>query len=246
METKKPSARVAHTPAETAASRASASRSMPAVSSTFATTADFAAGLTTRQQNILEARGINVELAMRLGWRAKPGGTGEIEIPFFRSGIEVNCKTRTIEGEKRFHQVSGGEKCFYNVDALVELGDETLVITEGEMDCLIALQCGFVAVSVPDGAPKEAIGDRDSVKYDYLRDVPQSVKRIIQDVDSDARRSQPVERPRLPTQVYHLKGMWREGGPHRPSALASNDSNDAFLAYQEWMNVRGASRCSPA
>lgn len=148
----------------------------------FATTV-LGQALTQRQLDILEARGIDTELAVRMGWRNAPNDTGEIEIPYFREGKEVNCKTRTIEGEKRFHQVAGGDKCFYNLDALNEA--ETVIVTEGEMDCLVALQCGYSAVSVPDGAPKEAIGDKETVKYDYLRDMPKSITRIVLATDSD-------------------------------------------------------------
>jgi twinkle protein len=188
METIKPSAQNAATPGETRAKGALASRSME---TTLAGTVTIAAGadryLTERQAEILERRGINLELAAKMRWRSSGrSGFGEmIEIPYFRKGREVNCKTRSIEGEKRFYQVEGGEKCFYNVDAIDDLGEETLVITEGEMDCMIALQCGYVAVSVPDGAPKDAVGDRQSVKYDYLADIPAKVKKIILAVDGD-------------------------------------------------------------
>lgn len=171
-------------PGATSMNPALASKSTTAKPVGTAITARGAGELTDRSTAILEARGINVELAARLGWREQKG-TGKLEIPYFREGKEVNCKTRTIEGKKLFYQKEGGEKCFYNVDALKDLGSETLLITEGEMDCIIALQCGFNAVSVPDGAPKEAIGDKQTVKYGYLKDIPQSCKRIILAVDSD-------------------------------------------------------------
>ncbi|MDE2106836.1 MAG: AAA family ATPase, partial [Patescibacteria group bacterium] len=189
MEIKNSPARNVRTRGETKPIPASPSKSTMTEHAGIATIADGADRfLTEKQQEILEKRGISLELTARMGWRsAGRKGFGEaIEIPFFRDGREVNCKTRTIEGEKRFFQVAGGDKCLYNVDALRDLGDEPLVITEGEMDCMIALQCGYIAVSVPDGAPKDAIGDRDSVKYDYLRDVPQTVKKIIVAADGDA------------------------------------------------------------
>jgi len=188
METEKHSALNAHTPGETSMSLVSPSRSR---TDTLAGTVTIAGGadrpLTQKQIDILEGRGINVELAVRMGWRsAGRSGYGEtIEIPYYRGGREVNCKTRSIEGEKRFHQVEGGEKCLYNVDAIRDVGDEPLIITEGEMDSMIALQCGYVAVSVPDGAPKDAIGDKQTVKYDYLRDVPPGLKKIILATDGD-------------------------------------------------------------
>jgi len=188
MEAEKLYAQDAATADAISASRAFPSRSTTEGLAGTVIIADGAArSLTARQQEILEDRGINIELAVRMGWRsAGRSGSGEaIEIPYYHNGKEVNHKGRTIEGEKRFWQVEGGEKRLYNVDAIKDLGNEALVITEGEMDCMIALHCGYVAVSVPDGAPKDAIGDKESVKYDYLRDLPKDLKKIILAVDND-------------------------------------------------------------
>lgn len=188
MAQQKHSAPNVHTLVKTQESLASPSLSENHHSST---TASIASGkgqyLTQRQIKILEERGIDLEIATRLGWRGagRSDTDSSIEIPYFKNGKEVNCKTRTIEGEKRFFQVKDGEKCLYNVDILQEIDDLPLVICEGEMDCLIALQCGYKAVSVPDGAPKVAIGDRETVKYDYLADIPKSIKSIILAVDMD-------------------------------------------------------------
>ncbi|HZZ81638.1 MAG TPA: bifunctional DNA primase/helicase [Gemmataceae bacterium] len=228
METEKEDAHAAATSVATASNPAYRSRSKAIPPSGSAIIAHGEGRpLTERQMGILEARGINVELAVRLGWRSSmQKGSGEpIEIPYFRNGAEVNCKTRTIEGEKRFHQVEGGEKCFYNVDAIKDLGDETLIITEGEMDCVIALQCGYIAVSVPDGAPKEAIGDRESRKYDYLRDIPQSVKKIILATDADN------------PGINLMNDLALRLGRHRCQWLqypkGCKDLNDTFRAWKE-------------
>jgi len=169
---------------ETAKNRASASASPPAKRSGTAITANGKAVLTSEQEKVLKERGIDISLAKSMGWRA--GQSGAIEIPYLKTGKEVNCKTRTIKGEKRFHQVKDGEKIFYNFDALAKIAEgENLIITEGEMDCLIAIQCGHMAVSVPDGAPKEKIGDKETVKYEYLHDFPKSITRIILCTDGD-------------------------------------------------------------
>ena len=184
----KPHAPNAPTPAATSASHASASRSTATKSAGAVTTAAGTAHkpLTLSQSEILDSRGIDLELAVRMGWRSAPNDTGDaIEIPYFRDGKEVNVKTRTLSGEKRFFQVADADKCLYNLDVIKELDGKPLVITEGEMDCMVALQCGFPAVSVPDGAPKEAIGDKETSKYEYLRDVPPSVKSIILATDGD-------------------------------------------------------------
>jgi len=224
MAREKQSAPNAPTPEKTTGSRALALPSKATTASTTATIADGAGQpLTERQAKILEERGLNLEVLARLGWRS--GRDGFIEIPYWRDGVEVNCKTRSIEGEKRFHQVEGGQKCFYNVDALKEVGGGELVITEGEMDCVAALQCGYLAVSVPDGAPKVAIGDRNSVKYDYLNDIPASVTRIILAVDSDS------------AGVNLMNDIALRLGKHRclwvKYPVGCKDLNDALMKYGE-------------
>lgn len=133
---------------------------------------------------LLEKRGIQPETANRLGWQtfaARKGGW--IAIPFYRAGKIVNHKYRRIEKlaeGHNFEQDKGGEQCFYNLAAIEDVArlnaedqrNTPLVITEGEMDCAIALQCGFLAVSVPGGAPGQAIESEDSVKFDFLKDFP--------------------------------------------------------------------------
>jgi len=138
-----------------------------------ATTAD---GLSVAAPKILEARGLDLELIASLGWRSskKPiNGSETIEIPYFIEGAEVNTKTRTIAGEKEFRQVKDGRKCFYNQDAIRawQESGEPLLICEGEMDCIAALQSGYIAVSVPDGAPAKSLTDT-TLKYSYLDDFP--------------------------------------------------------------------------
>lgn len=137
---------------------------------------------------ILENRGLDIEMVSRLGWKsvANPKDGNEwIEIPYFRKGQIVGQKFRTISGEKKFYQQKGSEQCLYNLDSLIDLPPEIpIVITEGEMDCVIALQCGHVAVSVPNGAPNRAIEDEDTKKFDYLDDLPPE-NPIILAVDGD-------------------------------------------------------------
>lgn len=150
-----------------------------------ATTAHGKVGLTQKAASILEARGIDLELAIRLGWRSSTSdknGDG-IEIPYYVNGEEVNFKFRTLSGAKRFYQTAGAEKVFYNCDILNELTDEPVIITEGEMDCIIAMQCGYRAVSVPDGAPASRV-DADSKKYSYFEGFPKTGA-VILAVDND-------------------------------------------------------------
>jgi twinkle protein len=125
----------------------------------------------------IEARCLDPELAVKLGlWTEPAKGSGDpaLVFPFFRSGEIVNRKYRTsiAMGDKgKIWQDKGGQKAFWNEDILRDgtLLAQPLVITEGEFDALTAIQCGYVrAVSVPDGAPKEAIGDGPTIKYAFL------------------------------------------------------------------------------
>lgn len=147
--------------------------------------------LTPKAVEVLEARGINLELAASLGLRSGRKGRNDeqiLEFPYYNeAGEEVNCKTRTITGEKNFYQKKSGRKCFYNLASIKAAHDsgEKLVITEGEFDCISALQAGYHAVSVPDGAPAKEIGNSESIKYDYLKDLPKDLI-VILAVDNDA------------------------------------------------------------
>ena len=128
---------------------------------------------------LLESRGISGETAARLGWNSSSKPGFDLEIPYRRGDQVVNRKYRTLKGDKRFAQDKGGEQRLYNADVMTELGDFPLIITEGEMDCAIATQCGYMAVSVPGGAPSSEIEDEHAKKYAWLAEVPDHCVVII-------------------------------------------------------------------
>ena len=129
----------------------------------------------------LEARGLDTELAIRFGLHSKHHGAvgGEaLVIPFLRDGKVVRRKYRTFGPDKRFSQDKGGVRCAWNEDALRDdaLREQPVVITEGELDALAAVQAGFLrTISVPDGAPppgeRTAEEIEGSAKYAWLEDV---------------------------------------------------------------------------
>lgn len=161
----------------------------------------------------LEGRGISLETAARFGiytGRGGEGGTFEpdeagsvVAFPFIDRGEVVAEKYRGPG--KRFWQRAGGRRTFWNADALDDPGLASgalpLVITEGEIDALTALDCGFpLTVSVPDGAPSvrpgedpEALQPDDpereaTSKFEFVfnnRDRLKRVRRFILAVDSD-------------------------------------------------------------
>ncbi len=149
--------------------------------------------LSAKHAALLEERGIDPELAVRHGVTSSDRLDGDcIKIPYLKGGVEVNAKYRTLGAEKRFSQEAGGVKCFWNYDVLTDatLADQPLLVTEGELDAMVALQAGFPrTVSVPDGAPAQEIGENaESVKYSYIDDalpVLRDVREIILCTDGD-------------------------------------------------------------
>ena len=160
-----------------------------------------------------ERRGISAETAVRFGiYTASRIASGEvipdthgniIVFPFWEHGKCVNEKFRA-QG-KRFWQTPGGRRTFYNSDVLddpnLATGQIPLVVTEGEIDALTAVECGFpCTVSVPDGAPGVPQGARpdelealdssqeSAGKFAFIwnnRDRIRKIRRFILAVDSD-------------------------------------------------------------
>jgi len=87
-----------------------------------------------------------------------------IQFPFYKGGEVVNIKSRTAD--KKFRQEKNAEKCFYRFDHME--GMETIIITEGEMDALSLVECGYNnVVSIPDGAIAPNAKPSDA-KFSYL------------------------------------------------------------------------------
>lgn len=155
----------------------------------------------------IEERGINPETAAKLGLYTAtltdsgtiPAANGNvIAFPFLEHGRAVNEKYRTLD--KKFWQRKGGRKTFWNADALddpmLEMGVVPLIITEGEIDALTAIDNGFpLTVSVPDGAPPateaeaEPIDNDATGKFAFMwnnRDRLKRIKRFVIATDNDA------------------------------------------------------------
>lgn len=148
-------------------------------------------GLTRRHGDLLEARGLDIELLERLGVSSSDRlGPDTIVIPYFRGEQIVGRKYRTIAGEKLFAQDPGSEQIFYNRNCLSDpsLAGQPIIITEGEIDCWSAIQSGFPrCLSVPAGAPKTEVGERATTKYNFVDDMPATAESdpIILAVDGD-------------------------------------------------------------
>ena len=131
-----------------------------------------------------------------------PDENGNIVVfPFIERGSIVAEKYRAAG--KKFWQRKDGRRTFWNADVLDDpaLDHYPLIITEGEIDAITAIDCGFpLTVSVPDGAPAVRDGEdpeelaeadpereRDG-KFEFVwnnRDRIKRIKRFILAVDSD-------------------------------------------------------------
>lgn len=138
--------------------------------------------LTPKATKILcEDRKLDPEVLSLLGIESvdRRDGCEWIMIPVFIGNEIVNRKFRTISGPKKFSQEPDGKKCFWNINALMDatIKAEPIVITEGELDTVAALQSGWHrTVSVPDGAPAQEIGGNETAKYTYIEDAAKLFK----------------------------------------------------------------------
>jgi twinkle protein len=120
------------------------------------------------------------------------GGDDWIAIPFLKAGAVVNRKYRRVvkrPDAANFAQDKGGEQCWWNYDVLLDraTAGQPIIITEGELDAIVALQCGLGRVmSVPGGAPQaETKGDG---KYGFIADtlpLMSEVREFVLAVDND-------------------------------------------------------------
>lgn len=150
-----------------------------------ATTADLPAApvLHDRHKKWLEARGIQSIIAEKLGVTTRQDDRGNwLVFPYQLDGRLVNRKFR-LTAEKRHEMDKGGKLCLWNAECLrsqqVETGG-SVIITEGEFDALISIQCGFAAsVSVPNGAPAERIDDPvNSNRYAFLWESQSDLEKV--------------------------------------------------------------------
>jgi len=137
----------------------------------------------------IEARGISADLAAKLGLETVDRhGAKWLAVPYVENGRTINHKYR-LTSEKRHMMDPDAPLVLWNIDCLNEPSDAPLVICEGEWDAMVAIQLGWRAVSVPNGAPKSGSDDPANEKrYECLwraKDALNRVKTIILAVDAD-------------------------------------------------------------
>lgn len=115
--------------------------------------------LTVPADEWLEDRNVPADLAANLGVCSAADESGRTDWICFRNrhnGEIVHESYRTFGEVKRFRQSADTARTLWNSTCLDDatLDNEPLIITEGHMDALVAIDCGFPrTVSVPDGAP---------------------------------------------------------------------------------------------
>lgn len=140
--------------------------------------------------DFLTKRKLDAPLASSLGVTTDKGA---LCFEYRERGQVIKRKYRKLPKEKFWQEPVGVESLFWNVDALHEAGanEEVLVITEGELDAIAAIQSGATwTVSVPDGAPPATTGETDyDSKFKFIlrdRAALGKVKRIVIATDGDA------------------------------------------------------------
>ena len=121
----------------------------------------------------LEARGIQSDTAEALEVSTISDNQGNwLCFPYRLDGELVNRKYR-LTSEKRHRMDKGGRLCLWNAECLrspqvVDHG-AAVIITEGEFDAMIAIQCGNAAtVSVPNGGSSAGGDPFTGTAYSYL------------------------------------------------------------------------------
>jgi twinkle protein len=131
----------------------------------------------------LAKRGIRSDIAETLGVQTSRDSIGNwLVFPYRLKGEVVNRKWR-LTSEKQHRMDKGGKLVLWNAEVLrskqVETG-ASVVITEGEFDALIAIQCGWHnTVSVPNGAPAEhALDPANSNRYAFLYETKEELQQV--------------------------------------------------------------------
>lgn len=94
----------------------------------------------------------------------------------------VNVKYKTKD--KKFKQEAQTERTLYNYDRCHE--KDSVIFVEGEMDVLALYEIGYNnAVSLPDGAPKEAKFNPNDSRFKALVNSPLEANKIILFTDND-------------------------------------------------------------
>ncbi len=104
--------------------------------------------------------------------------------PYYKAGELINVKYR--DARKNMAQEKNPEPCLWNIDACANA--TVIYITEGEIDALTLIECGYrAAVSVDKGAPqpKDATVDKKLECVDNCIDILKNAETVVLVTDKD-------------------------------------------------------------
>jgi len=136
-----------------------------------------------RHKEWLDQRGIRSDIAEGLEVTTTRDDRGNwLCFPYRQDGQLVNRKYR-LTSEKSHRMDKGGKLCLWNEAALrlpqVVSGKASVIITEGEFDAMVAMQCGFAAtVSVPNGTSATGGDPFTGNAYAYLWESKAQLERV--------------------------------------------------------------------
>jgi twinkle protein len=132
----------------------------------------------------LEERKIDPVIAEKFGLETiQRAGANWLSIPYVERGQVINHKYRlTARKDHRMDQGAPLTLCNHDVLLRSEISTLPVIITEGELDMLIAIQSGFdLTLSVPNGASQSP-----NLEYiDRSKDILRNVCRFVLAVDGD-------------------------------------------------------------
>lgn len=107
---------------------------------------------------------------------------GCIAFPYYDNGKLVNVKYRTHD--KSFKQEANAKRTLFNKDSYTS---GPIVFVEGEIDVMSLHEAGMIAVSLPDGAPKEAKFNTNDKRFEAMRNCEfiEKLEKIYIGVDTD-------------------------------------------------------------
>lgn len=125
----------------------------------------------SRVREWLNGRGITDETidAFRVREVSRNGGTWAL-FPYLRDGEYVNAKYRNPDDKKGMGQETDAEPCLFGWH-LVQPKERSIIICEGEIDCMTVWQSGLAALSVNAGAGNHQWIENDWEKLDRFSDI---------------------------------------------------------------------------
>lgn len=154
--------------------------------------------LQPQHYEFLKSRGISEKTAKEMKlfaaekWFTKSNIKADaIGFPYYKDGKMVAAKYRSIK-TKDFTQDVGGAHDFYGIDKVNP--EKPIVIVEGEIDALTAMECGIEnVVSVPSGAPMKVVDGKvdpsEDRRFSFVwsaNDILQKVPYVIIATDNDS------------------------------------------------------------